>query len=160
MVYALLPVLLVGLVCAVGLAGYGFGTLGRFGFRRAGRDVRLRCLAALLAAGAVAVYTWGLVVVGLTALDASDGGADSAPVRPCRSGVPRERALHVVDYTVDYVPLRFVCETDEGADYAADAVPGYVNPAALALAATATVALAATTATARSRRGPGERPAA
>ncbi|MFF8192280.1 hypothetical protein ACF05L_15795 [Streptomyces bobili] len=48
-----------------------------------------------------------------------------------------ERASTVVDYTVSYVPLRFVCETSGGGSYASDTVPDYVNPGVLVLALTA-----------------------
>ncbi|MCH5676980.1 hypothetical protein [Streptomyces gilvus] len=39
----------------------------------------------------------------------------------------------MVDYTVSYVPLQFVCET-RGGSYAAATVPGFLNPAVLGLA--------------------------
>jgi hypothetical protein len=35
---------------------------------------------------------------------------------------------------VDFVPLRFVCETEGGGSCVADTGPGYLNPAAGALA--------------------------
>lgn len=91
----------------------------------------LRSLAAILGAVAAALYTWGLLHVAGAVIDAEDGGADSSPLRPCRTPGQWERALHVVDYTVDYVPLRFVCETKGGGSYAAESVPGYVNPGVL-----------------------------
>ncbi|HET6354119.1 hypothetical protein [Streptomyces sp.] len=68
-----------------------------------------------------------------------------------------ERALHGVDYTVDYLPLRFVCETNGGGSYAAESVPGYVNPAVLgSVPATAGCAGAAAL---ESKRRAGEDPA-
>lgn len=133
---ALLLLLLIpaGLVTVAGAVGYSLSTLARAGVRRTGRAVWFRCAAWFLVAAAAAVYTFGLLAVALTVLDAEDGGADSSPLRPCRTPGQWQRALHVVDYTVDYVPLRFVCRTNDGEDYAADSVPGYVNPAALGLA--------------------------
>ncbi|MFG2980690.1 hypothetical protein ACGFYQ_05445 [Streptomyces sp. NPDC048258] len=138
---ALLLLLLVpaGLVAGLGLLGYGFVTLGRVGRRRTGDRVWHRGLAALLGAVAVAFYTWGLLHVAGAVVDAEDGGTDSSPLRPCRTPGQWERALTVVDYTVDYVPLRFVCETTGGGRYAAESVPGYVNPAVLGFALAAVV---------------------
>ncbi|MEV6794396.1 hypothetical protein AB0M87_20940 [Streptomyces sp. NPDC051320] len=146
MVSLLLLLIPVGLIAAFGFTGYGFGTLGRIGPRQAGREVWFRCAAALLGAASVAVYTWGLLMLGLTVLDAEDQGPGSAPLPPCRAPGPWERTANVVGYTVDYLPLRFVCETKDGGSYgAADAVPGYVGPAALgfALAAVACAGAAA-----------------
>ncbi|MGW1490559.1 hypothetical protein [Streptomyces sp. NPDC002402] len=157
MVMQLLLFIPVGLVAAFAFVGYGFGSLGRAGHRRAGREVWLRSLAAILGAVAAALYTWGLLHVAGAVLDAEDGGADSSPLRPCRTPGQWERALRVVDYTVDYVPLRFVCETKGGGSYAAESVPGYVNPAVLSsvLAAAACAGAAAL----ESKRRAGEDPA-
>jgi hypothetical protein len=134
MVLALLFLIPAGLVLGFGLAGYGLGALARVGPRRADRRLRMRSAAALLAAGAVALYTFGLLLVASAVLDAEDGGTESSPLRPCRTPGQRERALHVVDYTVSYAPLRFVCETTGGGSYAANTVPGWLNPAVLGLA--------------------------
>ncbi|WP_327416298.1 hypothetical protein [Streptomyces sp. NBC_01233] len=119
----LLPLLLLPAapVVTLGLLGYGFGTLGRPG--------RYRSVAALLGAVAAGFYTWGLLHVAGAVVGAQDGGASSSPLLPCRTPGQEERASKVVDYTVDYVPLRFVCETTGGGRYAAESVPGYVNPA-------------------------------
>ncbi|MFE9636191.1 hypothetical protein [Streptomyces sp. NPDC006463] len=138
---ALLLLLLIpaGLVAAFGFFGYGLVTLGRIGRRRTGPPVWQRGLAALLAGVAAAFYTWGLLHVAGAVVDAEDGGTDSSPLRPCRTPGQWERALTVVDYTVDYVPLRFVCETTGGGRYAAESVPGYVNPAVLGFALAAAV---------------------
>jgi len=122
-------------VLAAGLIGYGLGSLGRAGVRRADRLTWLRSTAALLGAAAAAVYTWGLLALAGATLDAEDHGVDSSPPRPCRTPGLFERAVHVVDYTVRYAPLRFVCRTSDGGSYVADAVPGYVNPAVLGLGA-------------------------
>ncbi|MDW4905166.1 hypothetical protein RB628_07350 [Streptomyces sp. ADMS] len=99
------------------------------------RGALLRALAILSGALAVALYCWGLLQVLGAALEAEDGGTDSAPVRPCRTAGPQERGgAEVVDYSVGYVPLRFVCETRGGGSYATDSVPGYVNPGAFGFA--------------------------
>lgn len=134
MVLLLLLLIPAGLVVPLALAGYGLGTLGRAGVRRADRRVWLRASAALLAAVAVALYAWGLLLVAGAVLDAEDGGANSSPLRPCRTPGQTERAASVVDYTVAYVPLQFVCETKGGGSYAAESVPDHLNPAVLVLA--------------------------
>lgn len=138
--------IVVGTIGGVMLAGYGFGTLGRIGFRAADRQVRLRCFAAVLGAGAVGMYTWGMLHLAGAALDAGDGGTGSSPVVPCVLSDRGGEAADVVDYSVSLLPLRFVCETTDGEDFAAGTVPGYVNPAvpafvlpALACAATAAI---------------------
>lgn len=96
-------------------------------------------LAAAASAAAFVLYLWGLLHVLGAILDAEDGGTDSSPLRPCRTANWQhdEKVLSVMDYSVDFVPLGFVCETKGGGSYVADTVPGYVNPAvgALALAA-------------------------
>lgn len=142
---ALLLLLLIpaGLATGFTLVGYCFSTLGRAGIRRTGRGVWFRCVAALLGAVAAAAYTWGLLIVGLTVLEAEDGGTDSSPLRPCRIAGQPMRALDVVGYSVSYVPLGFVCETDDDKDYTAPSVPGYVNPAAFGFALAALVCTAA-----------------
>ncbi|CAG6398912.1 hypothetical protein NMG29_11295 [Streptomyces cocklensis] len=140
-----------GLVAGFGLVGYGCSTLVRAGGRRSGRNVWLRCLAAFLGAVAAAAYAWGLVVVGFAVLDAEDGGTDSSPLRPCRAPGDPGRAWNVVDYTVGYVPLRFVCVNQDGSSYTPGTVPGYVNPAAQGFGLAA--AACAVAATRRSQRG-------
>ncbi|MFF4431549.1 hypothetical protein ACFYZ4_20545 [Streptomyces sp. NPDC001513] len=118
-------------VVALGLLGYGVATLGRRG--------RHRNVAALLGAVAAGLYTWGLLHVAGAVVEAEDGGASSSPLLPCRTPGQEERAAKVVDYSVDYVPLRFVCETTGGGSYAAESVPGYVNPAVAGLTLAAAV---------------------
>lgn len=112
-----------GLGLACGLLGFA---LGRSGVRAEG-PARLRGVAALLGAAAAFLYTWGVLHVAGSVLEAEDGGASSSPLPPCRVPGEWERALKVVDYSVDVVPLRFVCETTDGDGFAAG-VPGYVNP--------------------------------
>lgn len=138
-------------ITAFGLTGYGLGGLARAGRTRTDRRAWLRSSAALLGAAAAAVYTWGLLGLAGAVLDAEDGGTDSSPLRPCRDPDRPERAIHVVDYSVRYVPLRFVCENKGGGGYAAGSVPGWVNPTALGLAVPA-VALATAATYDRKRR--------
>ncbi|GGR88857.1 hypothetical protein GCM10010252_29650 [Streptomyces aureoverticillatus] len=136
MLFLLLLLALAGLIAVFGFVGYGCGTLGRVGLRRADRETWLRSCAALLCAAAVALYTLGLLGVAGAVMTAEDGGTDSAPIRSCRTPGWQERtaADGIVGYTVDYVPLRFLCETNDGGSYATGAVPGYVNPAAFGFA--------------------------
>ncbi|MFC7819045.1 MULTISPECIES: hypothetical protein [unclassified Streptomyces] len=86
---------------------------------------------------AALLYLWGLVCVGFAAMEAEDGGTDSAPLRPCRAGVSPELSGQVIDYSVSYLPLRFECETVDGETYGSADVPGYVNPGVAVLALTA-----------------------
>ncbi|MFI7352324.1 hypothetical protein ACIBTP_00070 [Streptomyces avidinii] len=136
-------------VLTLGLLGHGIAGLRR---RRWHRPT-----AALLGACAAGLYAWGLLHVAGAVLAAEDGGAGSSPLLPCRTPGQEERASHVVDYSVDYVPLRFVCETTGGGSYAAESVPGYVNPAVLGLAsaAAACVGAGALDAERRARKAPG-----
>ncbi|WP_405768676.1 hypothetical protein [Streptomyces sp. NBC_01538] len=116
------------------------------------RGSLLRLLALISGALALALYCWGLLHLLGAVLAAEDGGADSAPVRPCRS--VGAGAGEVSGYSVSYVPLRFVCETRGGGSYVSDQVPGYVNPGALgfALAGTALGVGAGYEAESRARR--------
>ncbi|MGC0340424.1 hypothetical protein [Streptomyces sp. SLBN-8D4] len=91
----------------------------------------LRGTATLAGAGALAVYVWGLLHLVGAVLEAEDGGTGSAPLPPCRGN---EQAAQVIDYSVGYLPLSFDCETTGGGSYSAEAVPAYVNPAAVGLA--------------------------
>ncbi|MFB7178051.1 hypothetical protein ACFCYI_10140 [Streptomyces sp. NPDC056257] len=135
-------------VVALGLLGYGIGTLGRRGWNRN--------VAALLGAVAAGFHAWGLLHVAGAVVEAEDGGASSSPLPPCRTPGPQERAAKVVDYSVDYVPLRFVCETTGGGSYAAESVPGYVNPtvAGLVLASAVCAVVPALVSGRRAARSP------
>ncbi|MEF9904154.1 hypothetical protein [Streptomyces sp. P9-A2] len=150
-----LALLLAG--CSFGLVGYGFGSVadGLSGLKER-RTAVLRGLAALAAAGAVAVYAWGLLSLFGTLVAAEDGGADSAPVRPCRTAgwMEQHRAgIEIVGHRASFVPLGFVCETSDGGSYDNGDVPGYVNPAvaSLALAALACAVAAGYSAELRAR---------
>ncbi|MBC9726871.1 hypothetical protein H8R17_18900 [Streptomyces sp. TRM68367] len=80
---------------------------------------------------ALALYAWGAFVTTLVLLDAEDGGTGSAPLRSCHADRP------AVGHSVDYVPLRIVCETRDGATYTSDETQGYVNAGVAVLALTA-----------------------
>ncbi|MFF0366960.1 MULTISPECIES: hypothetical protein [unclassified Micromonospora] len=124
-------------------------------FRRGGRSrpARLRAAALLVGAAAVAMYAWGLLHVGVAVMQAEDGGAGSFPIQPCREA-GTQLASQVTGYGVSYLPLRFECHLDGGDTYVTSSVPGYVNPAAVALGlATAVCGLLATT-TAKSAQPP------
>jgi hypothetical protein len=103
----------------------------------------LRTLAIVAGLAAFALYLWGLLHVLGALVQAEDGGANSSPILPCRTtngqeGGPEDpRAAQVVDYSVEFVPLRFVCEMTGGGSYVTDTVPGYVNPALFGLVLTA-----------------------
>jgi len=129
-----LAVLLFALCATLVLVVHGVVTLLRIGLgRTGGRVAWVSLLAVFLAAAASGMYTWGLLHVGGAVMEAEDGGTDSSPLRPCRTPGQPHRAEKVVDYSVGFVPLRFVCERDDGGSYVADSVPGYVNPALLGL---------------------------
>ncbi|WP_329532153.1 hypothetical protein OG568_16680 [Streptomyces sp. NBC_01450] len=136
MVYLLLPLLPGGLVAAFAFVGYCFSTLGRIGLRQADRVAWLRVLAALMGAAAAVLYVWGLLHLVGAVMDAEENGTDSAPLRPCRTPGWEEWAQDpgIVDYTVRYLPLRFVCETGDGDSYVTDTVPDYLNPSVLGFA--------------------------
>ncbi|MEU9854154.1 hypothetical protein [Streptomyces sp. NPDC047974] len=137
----ILGLLVVVLLLSFGLAGHGFGRLGRVGVRRADRDTRLRCGAALAAAGAAALYAWGLLGVGLAVLSTDDSGTDAFPIRPCRVAGAPEAAGDVVGHRVSYLPPRYVCVRSGGGTYATDDGPGYVGPGVLGLVGAAAVCL-------------------
>ncbi|GAA3794989.1 hypothetical protein ACFS5L_30705 [Streptomyces phyllanthi] len=156
----LLIVLLPACVAAVfAFVGYGLRTLDREGLRGSGPGPGLRALGALAGAGAAAVYVWGLLHVVGSVVEAEDGGTNSSPIRPCRMPGREADVVHVVDYSVQYMPLRFVCEDGDGDGYASDDVPGYINPVVVALALTgAALAIAAGFASEhRARAGGGDR---
>ncbi|KOG17526.1 hypothetical protein [Streptomyces viridochromogenes] len=127
----------VAVIVAVGLCGYGGRTLADHGLRRASAPAVLRGLAALAGAGACALYAWGLLTVCGAVMTAEDGGTDSSPPRSCRTAgwsERHQRGIEIVDYEVTYLPLGFVCETSDGGSYDNGDVPGYVNPAVFGLA--------------------------
>ncbi|MFC9398129.1 hypothetical protein ACFTWS_33985 [Streptomyces sp. NPDC057027] len=135
----ILALLVVMVVVCFGLAGYGFGRLGRIGVRRADRRTRLRCAAALAGAAAAAVYAWGLLNLGLAVLVTDDSGTDAFPARPCRTAGAPEAAADVVGQRVEYLPPRFVCLRQGGGSYTTDDVSAFVGPGVLGLMATAAV---------------------
>jgi len=128
---------LVAAVLAFALAGYGFGRLAECGVRRAELPILLRGLGGLAGAVAAALYAWGLLIVVGAIVTARDGGTDSAPPQSCRTAgwwERHERGVDIVDYSVSYIPLGFVCETSDGGTYDNGDVPGYLNPALLGFA--------------------------
>lgn len=122
----------IAVVVAFALTGYGVGRLADRGVRHSGLPVMLRSLAALAGAVAAALYAFGLLGVIGAVMTAQDGGTDSAPPQSCRTAgwwERHQRGIEIVDYSVSYVPLGFVCETSDGGSYDNGDVPGYVNPA-------------------------------
>ncbi|CAL9560829.1 hypothetical protein SUDANB105_04618 [Streptomyces sp. enrichment culture] len=123
--------LLFVVVCVIavfGFLGYGGQTLAGSGMRPENTPAVLRGFAGVAAAVAFGMYGWGLLGVTGALMEAEDGGTDSAPVRPCRTGGWQQAAAGIVDYEVRLLPLGFVCETSDGGTYRTDDVPGYVNP--------------------------------
>ncbi|MFG1670655.1 hypothetical protein [Streptomyces sp. Y7] len=136
----ILLLVLIAVVTAFGLTGHGIGTLADRRARRTGTPGTLRGVAALAAAGACALYAWGLLGVCGAVMTAEDGGTDSAPPRSCRTEgwwERHQRGVEITDYSISFVPLGFVCETSDGGSYDNGDVPGYVNPSVLVLAVTA-----------------------
>ncbi|MFJ9246962.1 hypothetical protein [Streptomyces sp. NPDC101776] len=99
----------------------------------------LRKLAGAAGLVAFALYLWGLLNIMGALLEVGDGGNDSSPLRPCRTADWQydQRVLSVTGYSVDFVPLRFVCKTKDGGSFVSGTVPGYVNPAVFGLVLTA-----------------------
>ncbi|MFH9492747.1 hypothetical protein ACH4LZ_25585 [Streptomyces halstedii] len=139
---ALLFLIPLCIIMLFGLAGYGFGSLGRVGIGQASRALRLRSGAASLGAITVALYTWGLLHLAGAVIGADGTGASGSPRPSCRTA-DQDLWSTVVDSRVDYLPLRFVCETSDGGSYVPDIVPGYIGPAAAAFGLSATVCAAA-----------------
>ncbi|MER6445010.1 hypothetical protein DEJ51_02200 [Streptomyces venezuelae] len=128
MAYFLLVLVPAGLILPLVFAGRAVGVLARAGgSRRAGSGAWLRTAGFAQAAIAVGVYAWGLLHVTGAVVAAEDGGTNSVPITPCRTQGWETRGEGITGYRVEYVPLRFVCETDDVGDYATS-VPGYVNP--------------------------------
>ncbi|GLP65519.1 hypothetical protein TUSST3_21390 [Streptomyces sp. TUS-ST3] len=113
---------------------------------------RLRGVATLAAFVGLVVYIWGLLHLAGSILEAEDGGANSAPLPPCRGNA---QVVHVIDYSVSFLPLSFDCETTGGGSYSAGVIPGYVNPVAVgcALAAVGCAVASAYVAELRLRAG-------
>lgn len=132
----LLLVLVVGVVTAFGLCGYGFGSLSAHGVGRADRVTRWRALAALSGAASAALYTWGALHVLSDYMEVEDGGAGSAPIRPCLAAGGPEKAAVTMGTDVQVIPIRLVCHTKTGERYPTG-MPGYINPAAAFLALSA-----------------------
>lgn len=128
---------LVAAVVSFALAGYGFARLAERGVWRGDPDALLRGLGALFGAVAAGLCAWGLLIVVGAVLTAEDGGTDSAPPQSCRTAgwwERHQRGVEIVDHSVSYLPLGFVCETSDGGSYDNGDVPGYLNPALLGFA--------------------------
>ncbi|UZI29163.1 hypothetical protein [Streptomyces sp. VB1] len=126
----LVIIILVGGLVAGVLGVYACTTLARNGVRRTGNPALLRSVSALAAAGAVGLFVWG--ALHLITLD--ETRRDLA----CKTAVGPERAMQIDGYRATYIPLGLGCQVRDGATYQAG-VPGYLNPAAGALAFVAVV---------------------
>ncbi|WP_328923316.1 hypothetical protein OG429_00695 [Streptomyces sp. NBC_00190] len=128
MAFFLLLLVPAGLIFPFVFAGRAVGALARAGGPRlADSHVWLRTAGFAQAAIALGVYAWGLLHVTGAVMSAEDGGTNSIPIPPCRTPGWEQRAEGITGYRVEYIPLRFVCETDDIGDYTVS-VPGYVNP--------------------------------
>ncbi|MET7735143.1 hypothetical protein ABZT02_27810 [Streptomyces sp. NPDC005402] len=85
----------------------------------------LRVFATLAGLVALAVYTWGLLHLIGAVLEAEDGGANSAPLPPCRGN---QQVIQVIDYSVSFLPLSFDCEMTGGGSYRPGGSPGTSIP--------------------------------
>lgn len=134
--FVLLAALLAGPITAAILAVRGFGAVRKN--RGNPRRGWLRMAALLAGSGAVSVYVWGMLHVTWAVMEAEDGGTGSSPLIPCReAGVPI--IDHVRGYDVDFIPLRFQCQLDDGTAYTTSDVAAYVTPAAALLGLTAVI---------------------
>ncbi|MEV0782981.1 hypothetical protein AB0I52_08335 [Streptomyces sp. NPDC050423] len=129
-VLALGLVILIGVLVAGVLGVYACVSVARNGVRRSGSLVLFRSVAALAAAGAAALYVWGALHLAL--LD--ETRRDLA----CKEAVGPAHVMEIDSYRPAYIPLGLGCHVATGTTYPAG-VPGYVNPAAAALALTAVV---------------------
>ncbi|MEV7612756.1 hypothetical protein [Streptomyces sp. NPDC089799] len=142
MTYLLLLLVPAGLILPFVFAGRAVRVLARAGGPPgAGSGDRLRTAGFAQAAIAVGVYAWGLLNVTGAVVSAEDGGTNSIPLPPCRTQGWEHRAEAISGYRVEYVPLRFVCESDDIGTYTTS-VPGYVNPVAFLFGLGAVVSFA------------------
>ncbi|MGW7438584.1 hypothetical protein [Streptomyces sp. NPDC054849] len=142
MAYFLLLLVPAGLILPLVFAGRAVRVLARAGgSRRADSEAWLRTVGFAQVAIAVGVYAWGLLHVTGAVLSAEDGGTNSTPIPPCRTPGWEHRAEGIAGYRVQYVPLRFVCETDDVGDYTTS-VPDLVNPVSFLLGLGAAVCFA------------------
>ncbi len=141
MAYFLLVLVPAGLILPFVFAGRAVRALARAGGpRRADSEAWLRTAGFAQAAIAVGVYAWGLLHVTGAVMSAEDGGTDSVPIQPCRTPGWEHWGEGIAGYRVEYVPLRFVCESDDIGDYTTS-VPGHVNPVSFLLGLGAAVCI-------------------
>ncbi|MET8375666.1 hypothetical protein [Streptomyces microflavus] len=101
----------------------------------------LRGTAIFAAAVTVALYLFGLLLVGI-ALSEAGSGADSTPMHQCRDAGDRPQNVQVDARQVQFLPLRVLCRTPDGREFTSGVIPPWLNPA-LAVSFAATVALTA-----------------
>ncbi|MET8342831.1 hypothetical protein [Streptomyces microflavus] len=101
----------------------------------------LRGTAIFAAAVTVALYLFGLLLVGV-ALSEAGSGADSTPMHQCRDAGDRRQNVQVDAAQVQFLPLRLLCRTPDGREFTSGVVPPWLNPT-LAVSFAATVALTA-----------------
>jgi hypothetical protein len=127
-------VLLLGILAGVFLTPVLFvwGFVLGVSRKRRSPAVLWKAAALVAGAGAIGMYVWGMAHVLSDVMYAEDGGTDSSPIIPCRAA-GMDKAMHVVDYGIGFVPLRFECRLKDGGSYTVHSVPAYVNPATLVL---------------------------
>ncbi|MFF0199565.1 hypothetical protein [Streptomyces sp. NPDC005017] len=100
------------------------------------RPLLARRAAWLAAAGAAAVYFWGLASVG-AAEHGFGNGADSVPAPACRDDFPPETVAGLSHHRASYLPLAFDCVRADGGTYSAEPSYAWMNPTAAGLGLTA-----------------------
>ncbi|MER7046899.1 hypothetical protein [Streptomyces jumonjinensis] len=111
--------ILIGIIATPWLAIRAVVLLVRAGIKRTTHAL-LKGAAALAWAGAIGIYTWG--VLHLFFLD------ESGQAEACREALGPGRSMLLDGYEPSFIPLRFGCHIEGGQTYEA-AIPGYVNPA-------------------------------
>jgi hypothetical protein len=115
-----LLILAVALLAVPGLGGHGVAVLVR-GRRR--RDRVLRGLAEVAFAATIAVYAFGAM-----SMFRDESGANAA----CQQAVGPAHSSDIAAYEISFLPVRFGCRVDRVGTWQVF-VPGFVNPAVLAL---------------------------
>ncbi|OCC11821.1 hypothetical protein [Streptomyces sp. PTY087I2] len=107
----------------------------------AAESTLLRGTAIFAGSVTVVLYLLGLLLAGF-AVSEVGSGADSTPMRQCRSTPDRPEGAVVETHEVRYLPVHVLCRTADGRLFNSGVVPAWLNPA-LGVSFAATVALVA-----------------